>query len=95
MSIGGPIIKDKLGIQSTLRYVTFDGHLIGRDLFRPSDIQSASLSLGADPSTWLLMSSGDGNFESLNRQKRISLSSSIIYEINSSSNWITIFLSNR
>ena len=83
VSIGGPIIKDKLGIQSTLRYVTFDGHLIGRDLFRPSDIQSASLSSGADPSTWLIMSSGDGDFESLNRQKRISLNSSIVYEINS------------
>jgi len=83
VSIGGPIIKDKLGIQSTLRYVTFDGHLIGRDLFRPSDIQSTSLSSGADPSTWLIMSSGDGNFESLNRQKRISLNSSIVYEINS------------
>jgi outer membrane receptor protein involved in Fe transport len=83
VSIGGPIIKDKLGIQSTLRYVTLDGHLIGRDLFRPSDIQSTSLSSGADPSTWLIMSSGDGNFESLNRQKRISLNSSIVYEINS------------
>ena len=83
VSLGGPIIKDKLGIQTTLRYVTFDGHLIGRDLFRPSDIQSASISSGADPSTWLLMSSGDGEFESLNRQKRISLNSSIVYEINS------------
>lgn len=83
VSLGGPIIKDKLGIQTTLRYVTFNGHLIGRDLFRPSDIQSASISSGADPSTWLLMSSGDGEFESLNRQKRISLNSSIVYEINS------------
>ncbi|NBW69937.1 MAG: TonB-dependent receptor [Bacteroidetes bacterium] len=83
VSIGGPIIKDKLGIQSTLRYVTFDGHLIGRDLFRPSDVQSASVRSSADQSTWLLMSSGDGNFESLNRQKRISLNSSIVYEINS------------
>jgi len=82
VSIGGPIIKDKLGIQSTLRYVTFEGHLIGRDLFRPSDVQSASLRSSADPTTWLLMSSGNGNFESLNRQKRISLNSSIVYEIN-------------
>jgi len=70
VSIGGPIIKDKLGIQSTLRYVTFEGHLIGRDLFRPSDVQSASLRSSADPTTWLLMSSGNGNFESLNRQKK-------------------------
>lgn len=83
LSLGGPIIKDKLGIQTTLRYVTFDGHLIGRDLFRPSDVQSATLSSGADPSTWLLMSTGNGEFESLNRQKRISLNSSIVYEINS------------
>ncbi len=83
VSIGGPIIKDKLGIQTTLRYVKFDGHLIGRDLFRPSDIQSANVRTGDNPSTWLIQASGDGDFESLNRQERFSLNSSFVYEINS------------
>jgi outer membrane receptor protein involved in Fe transport len=83
VSLGGPIIKDKLSIQTTLRYVKFDGHLIGRDLFRPSDVQSANVRSGDDPSTWLIQASGDGDFESLNRQERLSLNSSFVYEINS------------
>jgi len=83
VSIGGPIIKDKLSIQSTLRFVKFDGHLIGRDLFRPSDIQSTNISGGASPAAWLIQSSGTGDFVSLNRQERLSLNSSFVYEINS------------
>lgn len=83
VSLGGPVIKDKLSIQTTLRYVKFDGHLIGRDLFRPSDVQSANVRTGDDPSTWLIQASGDGDFESLNRQERLSVNSSFVYEINS------------
>ena len=81
LSIGGPIIKDKLSIQSTLRYVTFEGHLIGRDLFRPSDRQSTNIRSGANRDAWLIQASGTGDFESLNRQDRLSLNSSIVYEI--------------
>ena len=83
LSFGGPILKDRLSIQNTLRYVTFDGHLIGRDLFRPSDIQSSNLRTGANRDAWLIQSSGDGEFESLNRQDRLSLNSSIVYEFTS------------
>lgn len=83
VSIGGPIIKDKLSIQSTLRFVKYDGHLIGRDLFRPSDVQSPNIRSGANPNAWLIQASGDGEFESLNRQERLSLNSSFVYEINS------------
>ncbi|MBO6537385.1 MAG: TonB-dependent receptor [Balneolaceae bacterium] len=83
VSLGGPIIKDKLSIQTTLRYVKFDGHLIGRDLFRPSDVQSANVRTGDNPSSWLIQASGDGDFESINRQERLSLNSSFVYEINS------------
>ncbi len=82
VSLGGPIIKNKLGIQTTLRYVKWDGHLIGRDLFKPSDVQSSNIkSSGVDPSSWLIESTGSGNFESLNRQERLSLNSSIVYEL--------------
>lgn len=83
VSLGVPIIKDKLSIQTTLRYVKFDGHLIGRDLFRPSDVQSANVRTGDNPSSWLIQASGDGDFESINRQERLSLNSSFVYEINS------------
>jgi outer membrane receptor protein involved in Fe transport len=83
VSLGGPIIKDKLSIQGTVRYVKFDGHLIGRDLFRPSDIQSANVRTGDNPSTWLIQASGDGDFESINKQERLSFNGSFVYEINS------------
>lgn len=83
VSLGIYIIKDKLSIQTTLRYVKFDGHLIGRDLFRPSDVQSANVRTGDNPSSWLIQASGDGDFESINRQERLSLNSSFVYEINS------------
>lgn len=83
VSLGGPIIKNKLSIQSTLRFVKYDGHLIGRDLFRPSDVQSPNIRSGANPNSWLIQASGDGEFESLNRQERLSLNSSFVYEINS------------
>lgn len=83
VSLGGPIIKNKLSFQTTLRFVKFDGHLIGRDLFRPSDVQSANVRTGDDPSTWLLQASGNGEFESLNRQERLSLNTSVVYEISS------------
>lgn len=83
VNFGGPLIKNKLSFQSTLRYVKWDGHLIGRDLFRPSDIQSGNIRTGDNPNLWLIQASGDGEFESLNRQERLSLNSSIVYEINS------------
>lgn len=83
VSLGGPIIKNKLSFQTTLRYVKWEGHLIGRDLFRPSDIQSANIRTGDNPNLWLIQASGDGDFESLNRQERLSLNSSIVYEFSS------------
>ncbi|MBO6794688.1 MAG: TonB-dependent receptor [Balneolaceae bacterium] len=83
VSIGGPILKDKLSIQTTLRYFKEEGHLIGRDLFRPSDQQSPNVRTGDDPSSWLIQASGTGDFESLERQERLSLNSSFVYEISS------------
>lgn len=82
VSLGGPIIKDKLGIQGTLRYVSSPGHLIGRDLYRPSDLQSG-VSGSGDPSTWLLNASGTGDFYEMNNQDRISVNASVVYEFNS------------
>lgn len=82
LSIGGPLIKNKLGIQATLRYVNAPGHLIGRDLFRPDDRQFG-VSGSGDPSTWIINSSGNGDYVAINRQDRISLNTSLVYEISS------------
>ncbi len=82
LSIGGPILKNKLGIQTTLRYRHEPGHLIGRDLYRPSD-QQFGVSGGGDPSTWLINASGSGDYVGMNDQDRFSINSSIVYEFNS------------
>lgn len=81
-SAGGPILKDKLGFQTTVRYITDPGYLIGRDIFRPNDFQSGVSGSGG-PSTWLLNASGTGDFEELNRNERFSINTSLVYEFNS------------
>tara|TARA_R110000868_G_scaffold368227_4_gene631274 strand:- start:8921 stop:11665 length:2745 start_codon:yes stop_codon:yes gene_type:complete len=80
-SAGGPIIKDKLGVQASVRYVKSPGHLIGKDLFRPSDSQTGISS--DDPENWLITSTGSGDYEELNYQDRYSINTSFVYEINS------------
>lgn len=82
ISAGGPIIREKLGFQATVRYVNSPGHLIGRDIFRPNDVQSGVSGSGG-PSTWLLNASGTGDFEELNKNERYSINTSFVYEINS------------
>lgn len=81
-SAGGPVIKDKFGVQATIRYVADPGYLIGRDLFRPSDEQFG-VSGDEGPETWLLQSSGSGDYEELNNNERFSINTSFVYEINS------------
>ena len=90
-SIGGPIIKDKLGIQATIRYLNEPGYLIGRDLFRPSDQQftvtdngiQSGVSGGQETDNWILESTGTGDYQELNRHTRYSLNSSLVYQLNS------------
>lgn len=90
-STGGPIIKNKLGFQATVRYIKNPGHLIGRNLFKPGDNQSTITSRGIipgidgsqDPSNWIIRSNGDGSFEELNRNERYSINTAFVYEINS------------
>ncbi len=80
-SIGGPIIKDKLGIQTTIRYFSQEGHLFGRNLFQPSDL-SFNVNNGA-PNTWIISSTGDGDFEAVNFNDRYSLNASLVFEASS------------
>ena len=88
---GGPILRDKLGIQFTGRYVNDKGHLFGRDLFSPRD---SSLYINQTPpggytdvnnpeNDWVIESTGSGDFVPMNYVERYSLNSSLIYNINS------------
>ncbi len=81
VSLGGPIIKEKLSIQSTVRYFSQEGHLIGRELFQPGDL-SFNVNSGA-PNTWIIQSTGNGDFEAVNFTNRFSINSSLVYQINS------------
>lgn len=81
-SVGGPVIKDKLGFQATLRRINEEGHLIGRDLFRPNDVQFGVAS-GGDPDSWVLNASGTGELMELNNSTRTSLNTSLVYVMNS------------
>ncbi|MFV1883496.1 MAG: TonB-dependent receptor [Balneola sp.] len=81
-SIGGPIIKNKLGIQASVRYLNDPGYLIGRDLFRPNDLQSGVGGVQG-PDSWVINASGSGDFEELNNNQRYSVNASLVYELNS------------
>lgn len=60
LSIGGPILPDRLGIRLTGRYLYEEGDDISRRLFMPSD-SSQNLNSG-DPSRFVLESTGDQEF---------------------------------
>lgn len=81
LSVGGPIIKDKLGIQTTIRYFGEEGHLLGRDLFRPSD-RSFNVN-NSSPDNWIINSTGTGDIEAVNYFDRYSLNTSLVYEFSS------------
>lgn len=78
LSIGGPIIQDKLGFRVTGRYWYEEGHVIGRRLFAPSD-SSQNLTSG-NPQTWLIESTGDQSFVP-GHNERYSFNSTLTYRI--------------
>ena len=80
VSVGGPILNEKLGFRVSLRYLSEPGHLLGKDLFRPSD-ESIGLS-NSDRNDWLIESTGSGDYKYMNYQDRYSLNSSIVYKVN-------------
>lgn len=81
VSLGGPIIADKLGLQATIRYLREDGNYYGRDLFRNDD-QSFGLNSSPDPETWIIGSNGSNDFVTYNNSKRLSLNTGLSYNIN-------------
>lgn len=81
-SLGGPLIRDRLGLQATVRYLRDNSHFIGRNLFAPSD-SSQNLNTGLPPSAWIIASSGNGDFVPRNRTDRISVNATLGYSLTS------------
>ncbi len=79
-SLGGPLARNKLGMQATLRYLEDNSHFIGRNLFLPSD-SSQYLNSGLSPDAWIVSSSGDGSFVPRNRTERVSLNATATYSL--------------
>jgi outer membrane receptor protein involved in Fe transport len=75
-SIGGPIKKDRLGFQMTGRYLSNNGHLLGRDLFAPSD-SSTGLNASSNPEDWNVQSTGSGDFVNMTENERLSLNTTV------------------
>jgi len=81
-SFGGPIIRDRIGIQFTARRLEDQGYFYGRNLFVPSD-SSTGLTTGRDPSTWNIESNGSGDIESLGTNTRLSLNAGLTARLTS------------
>lgn len=78
LSLGGPLIKDKLGIQFSGRYYYDEGNEIARRIFSPSD-SSQNLNV-TGPEGWIIESTGDQKFVS-DFHRRYSLNSTLTYRI--------------
>ena len=79
-SLGGPILRNRLGLQASVRYLRDHSHFIGRDLFSPSD-SSSNLNTGLPPGTWLVESTGDGNFTPRNNTERLSVNGTFGFQV--------------
>ena len=79
-SLGGPLIRDRFGLQATVRYLQDNSHFIGRNLFAPSD-SSQNLNTGLPREAWIIDSSGDGAFVPRNNTERLSVNATLGYVI--------------
>lgn len=77
LSFGGPLLKNRIGIQMTGRYLGNKGSLLGRDLFSPAD-SSTGLTSASNPEFWNIESTGTGDFVHMNKNKRLSLNTTVI-----------------
>ena len=80
VSVGGPFMAQKLGIQATVRYLNDNSYYLGRDLFNPGDA-SFGLNSGNPDSTWVISSTGDGDFVPMNTTERLSASGNLTYDV--------------
>ena len=80
VSLGGPIIDQKLGFQASVRYLNDDSYYLGRDLFSPDDV-SFGLASSLPDSMWSISSTGSGDFVPMNQTERLSLSGNVSYDV--------------
>lgn len=86
---GGPIIKEKLGLQFTGRYIKDNGTTFGRDIFSPTDSSSFIVSPPpggyTDPlnpeNDWLIESTGSNDYVPLTESERFSINGSLVYNL--------------
>ena len=79
LSLGGPIIEQRLGFQISGRYLADNSYFLGRDLFSPDDF-SFGLNGTQPDTTWTIGSTGDGDFVSMNRTERLSLNGNVSFD---------------
>lgn len=77
-SVGGPVLQDKLGFRVTGRYRRSESHIIGRNLFLPSD--SSDINISVPREDWIVESSGDGSYVAAH-SRRLFLNPNIVYSI--------------
>ncbi len=82
LSIGGPLLKERLGFQMTGRLFQDNGHLMGRDLFAPSD-SSTGLNSSSNTDFWNVQSTGSGEFVHMNTNERYSLNTTVTAALSS------------
>lgn len=80
ISIGGPIIKDKLSFSFSGRFFEEKGHLFGRNVFLPSD-SSSNITQTSNVNQWLIQSNGDQEFVALNSGFRTTLNPSLNWQV--------------
>ena len=79
LSLGGPVMRDRLGFQTTLRYLNDNSYFLGRDLFSPGD-QSSGLNTTLPDSLRRVTSTGSGDFVPMNTTERLSLNGNLSYQ---------------
>lgn len=86
ISVGGPIIKDKLGINVSARYINDSGYLVGRRVFNvddysgdPTRFESSILQNSRNPELWQIESTGDNEYVMMDQGERVSLNTSLSY----------------
>ncbi|HUF10277.1 MAG TPA: TonB-dependent receptor, partial [Rhodothermales bacterium] len=80
-SLGGPLVRERIGLQFGGRYFYNEGTVIGRRLFAPSD-SSQNLNSG-NPQTWIIESTGDQEFVPHDHE-RYSFNGKLTYRLSNS-----------
>ncbi len=91
VSLGGPLYRNRLGINVNARYIDDQGYFFGRDLFKPGDYSAFIINRPprgyADPENpqadYIIESTGSGDFVSMASSKRLSLNTAVALDVSS------------